>query len=101
MSARTLGFKLIGATALLAVSAAASAESVANDEYDTTPSATAMAADLVVLRPLSFAGTVLGAVVFVAGLPFEVISGNVSGPAQRLVVEPAKFTFTRPLGEAH
>ncbi|MBX6420870.1 MAG: hypothetical protein QJR02_09680 [Sinobacteraceae bacterium] len=98
---KSLGFKCFGASALLAVCAAAVAQPMANDEYDTTPSATAMAADLVVLRPLSLAGTVLGTVVFIAGLPFEAISGDVSGPARRLVLEPAEFTFTRPLGEAH
>jgi hypothetical protein len=101
MSAKTLKFKLIGTITGLAMSAAAGAESMINDEYDTTPSATAMAADLVVLRPLSLVGTVLGTVVFIAGLPFEAISGDVAGPARRLVVEPAEFTFTRPLGEAH
>lgn len=66
---------------------------------DTTPSGAAMVADLVVARPLGLVATVLGTVVFVACLPFELISGNVSGPARRLVADPARFTFTRPLGQ--
>jgi hypothetical protein len=58
-----------------------------------------MAADIVLLRPLGLAGTVLGTALFVVGLPFEAIAGDISGPAKRLVVQPAKFTFTRPLGD--
>ena len=66
---------------------------------DTTPSGAAMAADLVLARPLGLLATLLGTVVFVGGLPFELLSGNVSGPARRLVGDPARYTFTRPLGQ--
>jgi hypothetical protein len=57
-----------------------------------------MAADLIIARPLGLAATVLGTAVFIVALPFSAISGNVSDPARRLIVEPAEFTFTRPLG---
>jgi hypothetical protein len=63
------------------------------------PSADATAADLLVARPGGLAATVLGAAVFVVGLPFTLINGSTGQAAQKLVVEPAQYTFTRPLGE--
>ena len=104
MSAKLQGLRLIAAFSLLTVAAAANAqsdESTYSPSGDNAPSAGAMAVDILVLRPLSLVGTVLGTAVFVAGLPFEAIAGDVSDPARRLVAEPAAFTFTRPLGEIH
>ncbi len=102
MSKKSTALSLAAATLLLLSTAAAAGGSnnaSFSSENDTTPSSGAIAADILLLRPLSFVGTVLGTVVFVAGLPFEAIAGDVSGPAKRLVVEPAKFTFSRPLGD--
>ncbi len=69
------------------------------DVGDTKPSGAAMVFDLALGRPLGLGATVLGTAVFILGLPFEALSGDVSAPARRLVTEPAKFTFLRPLGE--
>ena len=66
---------------------------------DNTPSAESMTADLFIVRPLSIAATAIGTGIFLVGLPIELLTGDVSGPARRLVGEPARFTFTRPLGE--
>ena len=104
MSVKTKGLSLLAATALLAVSASAAAAIDNNDasfssEANTTPSSGAIAADIVLLRPLGLAGTLLGTALFVVGLPFEAISGDISGPANRLIVQPAQFTFARPLGD--
>ncbi len=63
------------------------------------PSADASAADLLIARPGGLAATVLGTAVFIVGLPFTLISGSTEQAAQKLVVEPAQYTFTRPLGE--
>jgi hypothetical protein len=63
------------------------------------PSANATAADLLIARPGGLAATVLGAAVFVVGLPFTLINGSTEQAAQQLVVQPAQYTFTRPLGE--
>ncbi|WP_022976344.1 hypothetical protein [Nevskia ramosa] len=70
-------------------------------EVDNTgaPSGMAMAADLLIARPLGLAATLLGTAVFVVSLPFQALAGNFADPAQSLVVEPATFTFTRPLGQ--
>ncbi len=70
------------------------------DGIDDAPSATAMAADFLVVRPLGLVATVLGTGLFILQLPFDaVMKGGASAPAEKLVVEPAKFTFRRPLGQ--
>jgi hypothetical protein len=57
-----------------------------------------MFADLVLARPLGIAATVLGCAVFVVSLPFSALGGNTKQASQKLLKEPASFTFTRPLG---
>jgi hypothetical protein len=42
---------------------------------------------------------VLGTGIWVVGLPFTLISGSTEQAAQKLIVEPAEYTFTRPLGK--
>jgi Zn-dependent protease with chaperone function len=58
-----------------------------------------MTADLILARPLGIVATVFGCAVFVASLPFSALGGNTKQAMQKLVKEPASFTFTRPLGE--
>ena len=60
--------------------------------------ATAVAVDVVVARPVSFAMTIIGSVLFVVSLPVAAPSQSVAKVAHTLVVVPAKDTFTRPLG---
>ena len=69
------------------------------EEYVETPSGAEMIIDAVVVRPLSLVGTVIGVVFFVVTLPFSALGGNVGEAADTLVVEPATYTFVRPLGE--
>jgi hypothetical protein len=61
--------------------------------------ATDMVVDVVVIRPLGLATTLVGAVLTVVALPFTIPSGSVESSVQALVVKPAKYTFTRPLGD--
>ena len=63
------------------------------------PSGGAMFADFVLVRPVGIVALVAGSVLFVISLPFSALGGNVKVAARSLVVNPAKFTFTRPLGE--
>jgi hypothetical protein len=74
---------------------------VINNGYGTSnaPSAVAMGADALLVRPLSLAATVLGSAVFVVSLPLSLLGMNAGQAADRLVVEPAKYTFVRPLGD--
>lgn len=71
----------------------------ADDPYAGAPSGGEMTADLLIVRPLSLAATVLGTGLFVVSLPFALLAPDgAAATAQRLVVEPARYTFARPLG---
>jgi hypothetical protein len=89
---------LAAAAALALASSLAQAQSF--DTVDETPSAAAMGFDLVVVRPLGLVATVGGIALFIVQLPFALIAGEPpSDPARRFIVEPAAYTFTRPLGQ--
>lgn len=62
------------------------------------PTATAMIADFALVRPLGIVATVLGTAFFVVTLPFSATGGNTKAVFDKLMAEPAKFTFARPLG---
>jgi len=62
-------------------------------------SAEAMVADGLLLRPGGVIATLLGTVVFVVTLPFSIPTKSVDKAAQKLIVDPAKYTFVRPLGQ--
>ena len=64
-----------------------------------SPSAGAMAVDAVLVRPLSLAATVLGTGLFLVALPFSLSGANTGKADKRLVVEPLRYTFQRPLGD--
>ena len=64
-------------------------------------SAEGMIADFVFLRPLGIAATAVGTVFFIASLPFSAPSGSAKEAFQKLVAEPAGFTFARPLGKVN
>lgn len=57
-----------------------------------------MSVDLILVRPLGLVATVCGSVVFLVSSPFSAMGGNIKEAWDRLVVEPAAYTFQRPLG---
>ena len=59
----------------------------------------AMAADLVVARPIGFCALVLGTAVSIVATPFAVVSGTTKDVYGRLVADPFNYTVTRPLGQ--
>ena len=61
-------------------------------------SAEQMFVDLLLLRPLGIAVTAVGTAMFIISLPFSASGGNVKEAFQKMMAEPAKFTFARPLG---
>ncbi|MBI5492510.1 MAG: hypothetical protein HY893_06225 [Deltaproteobacteria bacterium] len=63
------------------------------------PTGGEMMFDIVLTRPLGLAAIVLGTAVFVVGLPFTLPTGSVGVSARRLIGEPVKYTFQRPVGE--
>ncbi|NDP48490.1 MAG: hypothetical protein GZ085_08905 [Sulfuriferula multivorans] len=58
-----------------------------------------MVVDAVVMRPLGLAAMLVGTVLTVVALPFTIPSGSVESSARELIVKPAAYTFTRPLGD--
>ncbi|HEY2775968.1 MAG TPA: hypothetical protein VGK20_18150 [Candidatus Binatia bacterium] len=83
---------------LLSVPCAAVAADGEHHHGDRGGHGLAMVADLVIARPLGLVCTVAGTAFFLLGLPFEAASGDIQTPAHYLIVEPARYTFRRPLG---
>jgi hypothetical protein len=93
------------ATCLLAATLAMSNMMISTqaraDSYDnseTAPSGGAMLADTILVRPFMLVSTVAGLATFIVTLPFSALGGNVGEAGKTLVVEPAQYTFVRPLG---
>jgi hypothetical protein len=86
-------------TLAFAVSIATSPAAVAADFIDDRPGFAEMLFDGVIVRPLGLGATVLGCATWLVTLPFSALGQNVGEATQKLVVEPAEFTFARPLGE--
>ena len=73
----------------------------AEDSYTTRTedvSAETIIVDGLLLRPGGLVATVVGTAVFVVTLPFSIPTKSVDKAAQKLIVDPAKYTFVRPLG---
>ncbi len=90
---RAVAFML---TAVMLVLAAAPAGAATMEEE---PSSTAIVFDVLITRPLGIVATAVGAAVFIVGLPFTIPTRSVGVAADKLVVDPLKFTFRRPVGE--
>src|SRR4029450_427712 len=54
--------------------------------------------DGLLLRPSGIVAPVVGTAVFVVTLPFSIPTKSVDKAAQKLIVDPARYTFVRPLG---
>jgi len=55
--------------------------------------------DAVIARPVGLVMTVAGFGLFLVASPFALISRSAGDTWDGLVVYPAKFTFTRPMGQ--
>ncbi len=66
------------------------------EKKDTT--AGFMVLDALMVRPLGLGATILGTAVFVLALPFTAPTGYTKKSYDKLMADPAKYTFTRPLG---
>ena len=85
----------------------ATAQSVANDEAfgrgahnfgSSEPDVWDVAGDGLFVRPVNLLLTGLGSVIFLATLPFSVVTGDVDKSAEKLVQEPAYDLFNRCFG---
>ena len=63
-------------------------------------SASDIVGDICVVRPTSFLAMIAGTCAFVVTLPFTLIGGNVGEAGMKLVANPARATFSRPLGDS-
>jgi hypothetical protein len=87
-------------TAALLFSITATTTPIFAGNPDSNVSAESMAIDFVLLRPMGLAVTAIGCVFYVASFPFTVWTEKSRKEAgQNFVVEPAVYTFVRPLGE--
>jgi hypothetical protein len=59
----------------------------------------AMAVDLILVRPIGLAASIVGTAIFIVSLPFSALGGNSEAAAEKLINEPVFFTFKRPLGQ--
>jgi len=74
--------------------------SLAQDENQNVEiSAEKMIFDFILLRPMGIVATILGTSMFVVSLPFSAAGGNSKEAYQKMMVEPASYTFKRPLGD--
>lgn len=58
----------------------------------------AMAGDILFVRPIGIVGTAVGTALFIVSVPFSAAGGNTKQAFKKMVAEPAKFTFKRPIG---
>lgn len=87
------------AAALALVCSLTAAPVMGAEEWDRRDAgADAMLFDAVFLRPLGLVSMVGGTAIFVATIFFTVPSGSAGQAADRLVADPAMYTFARPLG---
>jgi hypothetical protein len=87
--------KKLTAILLISVFVLTSAPAFA-EHYETDE---AIVADTLILRPIGLAAIVAGTAVFIASLPFALITGSTGKAADSLIVEPVRYTFSRPLGD--
>ena len=90
---------LVAILFLWATSLIHAAEDVSYTARTETVSAETIIADGLLLRPGGLVATVVGTAVFVVTLPFSIPTKSVDKAAQKLIVDPAKYTFVRPLGQ--
>ena len=60
---------------------------------------TDMLVDIVIMRPLGLAATVIGTALTIVALPFTIPTGSVGDSVREMIVKPAQYTFKRPLGQ--
>ena len=87
---------LVAALVLIPFGSAAMAQDGRAETEKTTGK---MALDLLLVRPAGILATLFGSAVFIIGIPFSALGGNTRDTYEKLVVEPAKYTFKRPLGD--
>jgi hypothetical protein len=94
MRRRLKAFMLALALAIAPLPAAADDPNTVSGDKGTD-----MLVDIVVMRPLGLAATVIGTALTIVALPFTIPTGSVGDSAREMIVKPAQYTFKRPLGQ--
>ena len=93
---KTLALVMVASLLVIPFGSAA----LAQEYFETEdPGGGEMIFDLCVVRPVGIVATAIGTVAFVISWPFSALGDNSDVAGQKLVKEPASYTFTRPLGE--
>ena len=93
---KTLVLMLVASLLIVPFSTAA----IAQEYFETEdPGGGEMIFDLCVVRPVGLVATAVGMVAFILSWPFSALGDNSDVASQKLVKEPAAYTFVRPLGE--
>ena len=71
----------------------------ASDPNRQEPTGGEMAADALLVRPMTLTYSAVGLAAWVVTLPFTLPSGDADDAAREWWVEPFAYTFDRPLGE--
>jgi hypothetical protein len=66
--------------------------------FDREPSGEAMIGDALIVRPVSLVMLGVSSLVFLVGWPFAAAGGNQDEAKEKLLKDPVRFTFKRPLG---
>jgi hypothetical protein len=73
---------------------------MAQEYFETEdPGGGEMIFDFCVVRPIGIVATAVGAVFYVVSWPFSALGDNTDVAGEKLLKEPAAYTFKRPLGE--
>ncbi len=75
------------------------APALASSKEETGETYASFLGDFIILRPLGMLAQVAGLGLFIATFPVAAISGNTEKAVEKLIKEPAKFTWKRPLGQ--
>ena len=100
-SKQYVGFLLIVGLILAPLAHAADAPTLSQQETqerEEKDSGT-LAMDILIARPLGILATVAGGAIFLVSLPVSAMTGQTRLVYDKMVREPAKYTFKRSLGE--
>ena len=67
-------------------------------KYPPKPDSAVMLADFFVARPIGFASLIIGTAAFIISSPFSALGDNVDQAYNLMILDPALYTFKRPLG---
>jgi hypothetical protein len=97
-SKRYLIFLLIVGLAAIPVAHGADVQERPQTEKE-AKDAGVVAMDLLIARPLGILATVAGGAIFLVSLPISAMTGQTRMVYEKMVREPARYAFKRPIGD--